>query len=129
MILAQIDQAPINLPSVDYRSILPALILIGGALLLLGIGGLNRKRPPAGSYALFTIVTAGVALWFSFDLWDQVDADKARSVFAIKRSKNPGFAGIDNQLYFSDRTWMLFGDAKNVIGELVKQLAPGSGMH
>jgi NAD(P) transhydrogenase subunit beta len=52
-----------------------------------------------------------------------IDADKARSVFAIKRSKNPGFAGIDNELYFSDRTWMLFGDAKNVIGELVKQLA------
>jgi NAD(P) transhydrogenase subunit beta len=58
-----------------------------------------------------------------------IDADKARSVFAIKRSKNPGFAGIDNQLYFSDRTWMLFGDAKNVIGELVKQLGAGSGMH
>jgi len=58
-----------------------------------------------------------------------IDADKARSVFAIKRSKNPGFAGIDNQLYFSDRTWMLFGDAKGVIGELVKQLAGGSGMH
>jgi proton-translocating NAD(P)+ transhydrogenase subunit beta len=58
-----------------------------------------------------------------------IDADKARSVFAIKRSKNPGFAGIDNQLYFSDRTWMLFGDAKNVVGELVKQFAAGSGMH
>jgi proton-translocating NAD(P)+ transhydrogenase subunit beta len=58
-----------------------------------------------------------------------IDADKARTVFAIKRSKNPGFAGIDNELYFSDRTWMLFGDAKNVIGELVKQLAAGSGMH
>jgi len=58
-----------------------------------------------------------------------IDADKARSVFAIKRSKNPGFAGIDNELYFADRTWMLFGDAKNVIGELVKQLAGSSGMH
>jgi NAD(P) transhydrogenase subunit beta len=57
-----------------------------------------------------------------------IDADRARSVFAIKRSKNPGFAGIDNELYFSDRTWMLFGDAKNVIGELVKQFA-GPGMH
>src|SRR5262249_37102319 len=44
-----------------------------------------------------------------------IDADKAKTVFAIKRSKNPGFAGIDNALYFSDRTWMLFGDAKNVI--------------
>jgi NAD(P) transhydrogenase subunit beta len=50
-------------------------------------------------------------------------------VFAIKRSKNPGFAGIDNELYFSDKTWMLFGDAKSVIGELVKQMAGGSGMH
>ena len=58
-----------------------------------------------------------------------IDADKARSVFAIKRSKNPGFAGIDNDRYFSDRTWMLFGDAKNVIGELVRQLAAGSGGH
>ena len=52
-----------------------------------------------------------------------IDADRARLVFAIKRSKNPGFAGIDNELYFSDRTWMLFGDAKSVVGELVKQLA------
>jgi NAD(P) transhydrogenase subunit beta len=58
-----------------------------------------------------------------------IDADKARTVFAIKRSKNPGFAGIDNELYFADKTWMLFGDAKNVIGELVKQLSGGSGMH
>lgn len=58
-----------------------------------------------------------------------IDADKARTVFAIKRSKNPGFAGIDNELYFSDRTWMLFGDAKAVVGELAKQLAGGSGLH
>ena len=55
-----------------------------------------------------------------------IDADKARTVFAIKRSKNPGFAGIDNELYFGERTWMLFGDAKNVVGELVKQLSGGS---
>ena len=40
--------------------------------------------------------------------------------------KSPGFAGIDNALYFSDRTWMLFGDAKAVIGELVKELAAGA---
>ncbi|MEO8088953.1 MAG: NAD(P)(+) transhydrogenase (Re/Si-specific) subunit beta [Gemmatimonadales bacterium] len=57
-----------------------------------------------------------------------IDADKARTVFAIKRSKNPGFAGIDNELYFADRTWMLFGDAKAVVGELVKQLS-GSRSH
>jgi proton-translocating NAD(P)+ transhydrogenase subunit beta len=58
-----------------------------------------------------------------------IDADKAKLVLAIKRSKNPGFSGIDNELYFSDRTWMLFGDARNVIGELVKQLSGGSPMH
>ena len=57
-----------------------------------------------------------------------IDADKARTVLAIKRSKNPGFAGIDNELYVQDNTWMLFGDAKGVIGDLVKQFA-GSGMH
>ena len=58
-----------------------------------------------------------------------IDADRAKLVFAIKRSKNPGFSGIDNALYFSDRTWMLFGDAKNVIGEVVKQLSAGTAMH
>jgi len=52
-----------------------------------------------------------------------IDADKAKTVLAIKRSKNPGFAGIDNELYVQDNTWMLFGDAKAVIGDLVKQLA------
>jgi NAD(P) transhydrogenase subunit beta len=57
-----------------------------------------------------------------------IDADKARTVLAIKRSKNPGFAGIDNELYVLDNTWMLFGDAKAVIGDLVKQFA-GGGIH
>jgi H+-translocating NAD(P) transhydrogenase subunit beta len=57
-----------------------------------------------------------------------IDADKAKTVYAIKRSKNPGFAGIDNELYFGDHTFMLFGDAKAVVGELVKQLSgTGSG--
>jgi NAD(P) transhydrogenase subunit beta len=58
-----------------------------------------------------------------------IAAYKARTVFAIKRSKNPGFAGIDNELYFGEHTWMLFGDAKTVVGELAKQLSGGSGMH
>jgi NAD(P) transhydrogenase subunit beta len=58
-----------------------------------------------------------------------IDADKARTVFAIKRSTRPGFAGIDNELYFQDRTWMLFGDAKQVIGDLVKQLGDSHGIH
>ncbi|MBC8116117.1 MAG: NAD(P)(+) transhydrogenase (Re/Si-specific) subunit beta, partial [Candidatus Saccharimonas sp.] len=58
-----------------------------------------------------------------------IDADKAKTVFAIKRSKNPGFAGIDNELYFLDHTFMLFGDAKQVVGELAKHLSGGEGGH
>jgi NAD(P) transhydrogenase subunit beta len=57
-----------------------------------------------------------------------IDADKAKTVLAVKRSKNPGFAGIDNELYVLDNTWMLFGDAKAVLGDLVKQFA-GGGIH
>jgi len=56
-----------------------------------------------------------------------IDADKAKMVLAIKRSMNPGFAGIENDLYYADNTLMLFGDAKVVVGEVVKQLAGGSG--
>ncbi|MEO8070721.1 MAG: NAD(P)(+) transhydrogenase (Re/Si-specific) subunit beta, partial [Acidobacteriota bacterium] len=50
-----------------------------------------------------------------------IDADKAQTVLAIKRSMNPGFAGIDNELYYANNTLMLFGDAKQVIGDVVKQ--------
>ncbi len=57
-----------------------------------------------------------------------IDADKAQTVLAIKRSMNPGFAGIDNELYYADNTLMLFGDAKQVIGDVVKQLS-GDGGH
>jgi NAD(P) transhydrogenase subunit beta len=58
-----------------------------------------------------------------------IDADKAKTVFAIKRSKNPGFAGIDNELYFADQTFMLFGDAKAVVSDLVKQLSGVVAVH
>ena len=58
-----------------------------------------------------------------------IDADKARTCFCIKRSMNPGFAGIENALYFADHTYMLFGDAKHVVGELAKQLSGQSGRH
>ena len=57
-----------------------------------------------------------------------IDADKAKTVLAVKRSKKPGFAGIDNELYVLDNTWMLFGDAKAVLGDLVKQFGSG-GIH
>ena len=57
-----------------------------------------------------------------------IDADKAKTVLAIKRSMKPGFAGIDNELYTADNTLMLFGDAKAVIGELAKAVSGEQGM-
>ena len=51
-----------------------------------------------------------------------LDVDKARTVMVIKRSMNPGFAGIDNPLYYSDKTLMLFGDAKAFVPEIIKEL-------
>jgi H+-translocating NAD(P) transhydrogenase subunit beta len=58
-----------------------------------------------------------------------IDADKAKAVLAIKRSMNPGFAGIENELYFADNTLMLFGDAKAVVGDVVKELAGNNSGH
>ena len=57
-----------------------------------------------------------------------IDADKAQTVLAIKRSMNPGFAGIDNDLYYAPNTLMLFGDAKQVVGDVVKALT-GESAH
>jgi len=51
-----------------------------------------------------------------------LDVDKAHTVMVIKRSMNPGFAGIDNELYYMPQTVMLFGDAKAFLSELVKQV-------
>jgi NAD(P) transhydrogenase subunit beta len=51
-----------------------------------------------------------------------LDVDKAHTVMVIKRSMNPGFAGIDNELYYMDRTLMLFGDAKSFVADIVKEL-------
>src|SRR5437588_1202763 len=46
----------------------------------------------------------------------------SRSVIVIKRSMNPGFAGIENELYFDPKTSMLFGDAKAAVGEITQEL-------
>ncbi|HEY5995454.1 MAG TPA: NAD(P)(+) transhydrogenase (Re/Si-specific) subunit beta, partial [Candidatus Deferrimicrobiaceae bacterium] len=52
-----------------------------------------------------------------------LDVDKAHTVLVVKRSMSPGFAGIENPLYFLDNTLMVFGDAKAVIGDIVKSLS------
>ncbi len=48
-----------------------------------------------------------------------LDVDKAASVIVMKRSMNPGFAGIDNELYLDPKTTMLFGDAKDSVLKLI----------
>ena len=51
-----------------------------------------------------------------------IEVDKAQTVMVIKRGMSPGFAGIDNPLYYEDKTLMLFGDAKAFVGEIVREL-------
>ncbi len=57
-----------------------------------------------------------------------LDVDKAHTVMVIKRSMNPGFAGIDNPLYYMDQTLMLFGDAKGFVSNIVRELT-AAGVH
>jgi NAD(P) transhydrogenase subunit beta len=52
-----------------------------------------------------------------------LDVDKAKTVMVIKRGMSPGFAGVDNPLYYLDKTLMLFGDAKAFVGDIVRQVA------
>jgi len=51
-----------------------------------------------------------------------LDVDKARTVMVIKRGMSPGFAGIDNPLYYLDKTLMLFGDARAFVGAIVREI-------
>ena len=56
-----------------------------------------------------------------------LEVDKARTVMVIKRSMSPGFAGIENELYYLEKTLMLFGDAKSFVGSLVREISGGGG--
>jgi NAD(P) transhydrogenase subunit beta len=52
-----------------------------------------------------------------------LEVSDSRSVVVIKRSMNPGFAGIENELYFDPKTSMLFGDAKSAVSEITAELS------
>ena len=56
-----------------------------------------------------------------------LDVDRARTVMVIKRSMAAGFAGIDNPLYYLDKTLMLFGDARSFVGSILRELGGGQG--
>jgi NAD(P) transhydrogenase subunit beta len=51
-----------------------------------------------------------------------LDVDKAGSVIVLKRSMNSGFAGIDNPLFYNEKTALLFGDAKASVGEVLSEV-------
>jgi NAD(P) transhydrogenase subunit beta len=52
-----------------------------------------------------------------------LDVDAASSIIVVKRSMRSGFAGVDNDLFYLDKTQMLFGDAKAVIGQVLDELS------
>jgi NAD(P) transhydrogenase subunit beta len=51
-----------------------------------------------------------------------LNCDKARTVMIVKRSMSPGFAGVDNPLFYESKTMMLFGDGKKVVQDLMSEL-------
>jgi len=51
-----------------------------------------------------------------------LDVDNARHIIFLKRSMNPGFAGIDNELFYNEKTFMLFGDARDSLTKLVNEV-------
>jgi NAD(P) transhydrogenase subunit beta len=51
-----------------------------------------------------------------------LDVDKARNVIVVKRSLSPGFAGLDNPLFYMERTMMFFGDAKVAMSDVIKEV-------
>jgi NAD/NADP transhydrogenase beta subunit len=108
---------------VSSRNVVDLAYLVATALFVFSLHWMNDPKTARKG------VSAGVGEASPIFGMPIIDADKARTCLAIKRSMNPGFAGIENELYYSDRTFMLFGDAKAVVSDLVKTLAGRSAAH
>ena len=101
-IVLEMDEINSDMPDTDVVLVLGANDIVNPDALE------NPKSPLAGMPVL--------------EVW------RAQTVVAIKRSLNPGFAGIDNPLYYKDNTMMLFGDARKMVEALVTQVK-GGGHH
>jgi len=51
-----------------------------------------------------------------------LDVERAKSIIVLKRSMRPGFAGVDNDLYYNEKCMMLFGDAKASVTTLISEM-------
>ena len=51
-----------------------------------------------------------------------LEVDRAKSIIVLKRGMRPGFAGVDNELYYDEKCMMLFGDAKESITKLITEM-------
>ena len=97
--LAQLLEQPLDKPNVDWFAVSPVLALVTGALVILLLASLTRRRGFAGSYAFLSIVTGLVALGLSFWQWRVIvangDAGGPRSVIN-------GSVGVDGfSIFFS----------------------------
>ena len=51
-----------------------------------------------------------------------LDVEKSSTVLFVKRSLSPGYAGIDNEVFYYEKTMMLFGDAKKMVEDIIRVL-------
>ena len=85
-----IDPEPIARPEVAWVAVGPVLVLVGGALLMMIVGALARRRPLEGSYALFTVVVSACAMAAAVPLWERVQDDDRGPFTALA-----GAIGVD----------------------------------
>ncbi len=107
----------LHTPLMSLTNAISAIAVVGSIIIAALVVGANDVVNPAARHDKSSPIY-GMPI---------IDADRAKFVVANKRSMNPGFAGIENELYYADNTLMLFGDAKTALGEVVKELAGESG--